>query len=358
MIENERSRSDRTLGSNPGSGDAKLAEKDRKPSMNRDIEEANRVLDIEAKAILALKSRLGADFVKAIDVLAACEGKVVVTGMGKSGHVGRKIASTMASTGTAAVFLHPAESSHGDLGVVAIRDVIIAISNGGETPELQDILRFAARKGIPVIAVTGNPKSSLARASEVCLDITVAEEACPLGLAPTASSTATLALGDALAMCLLRRRGFREEDFAEYHPGGSLGRRLLTRVEDVMHAGAGLPLVGFESRMSEVIAMMTRKEAAGVAGVVDANGDLAGVITDGDIRRCLQKSHNPLDDVAKEVMSQSPKTVDAGELAEKALFMMEQFAIQTLFVVRRASESPKKPIGLVHLQDLLKARLR
>ena len=179
-----------------------------------------------------------------------------------------------------------------------------------------------------------------------------------MGLAPTASSTATLALGDALAMCLLKRRGFKEEDFAEYHPGGSLGRRLLTHVEDVMHSGEGLPIVQLQSGMRDVLGLMTRKEASGVAGVVDASGALIGVVTDGDIRRRLEKSHNPLEDSAKDIMSKNPKTVDAGELAEKALFMMEQFAIQTLFVVRKKSTNPNQPVGLLHLQDLLRAKLR
>lgn len=326
--------------------------------MMRDLEEAGRVLDIESRAIQTLKSRLGDTFIKSLDLILACEGKVIVTGMGKSGQIGRKIASTMASTGTPAVFLHPADSSHGDLGILSAKDVIIAISYGGETPELKDILHFAARKGIPVIACTGLVKSTLGQAATVILDISVAEEACPLKLAPTSSSTVTLALGDALAMCLLKRRGFKEEDFAEFHPGGKLGRRLLTRVEDVMHSGDGFPIVTPTTNMREVIAMMTRKEVRGVAGVVDATEGLIGVVTDGDIRRCLERSGSPLDAVAKDIMSQNPKTVDAGELAEKALFVMEQFSIQNLFVVRRASPCPKKPIGLLHLHDLLKANLR
>ena len=326
--------------------------------MIRDIEEATRVLDIEARAIDHIKGRLGDAFVKAVDILSSCEGKVVITGMGKSGHVGRKISSTMSSTGTPSVFLHPAESSHGDLGVVSPKDVIIAISYGGETPELQDVLRFSARKGIPLVAMTGKVGSTLGVAANVVLDVSIEVEACPLGLAPTASSTATLALGDALAMCLLKRRGFKEEDFAEYHPGGSLGRRLLTRVEDVMHTGESLPVVQLNTGMREVLALMTRKEVRGVAGVVDATGALAGVITDGDLRRRLEKSHNPLEDVAKDLMSKNPKTVDASELAEKALFMMEQFSIQSLFVVRRASSPSQRPVGLLHLQDLIKAKLR
>ena len=290
-------------------------------------------------------------------MLAGCTGKVIVTGIGKSGQVGRKIASTMSSTGTPALFLHPAESSHGDLGVVAANDAILAISYGGETPELQDLIRFAARKGIRMAVITGKASSSLGRAAEVVLDASVDEEACPLGLAPTASSTAALAMGDALAMALLRRRGFREEDFAEYHPGGSLGRRLLTRVEDVMHKGDALPLVKPDAPMRDVLALMTQREVRGVAGVLEQDR-LIGVITDGDVRRRLEKTLNPLEDSAQDLMSRHPKTVDALELAEKALFMMEQFSIQSLFVVQRDSESPGKPVGLLHLQDLLRARIR
>jgi arabinose-5-phosphate isomerase len=349
--------------------------------MINDLEEAGRVLDIESQAIQSLKSRLGAPFIQALDLLQACTGKVVITGMGKSGQIGRKIASTMASTGSPAMFLHPAESSHGDLGVVATNDVVFAISLGGETPELKDIVRYAVRKGIPLIACTGNLKSTLAQAAQVVLDISVNLEACPLGLAPTASSTVTLALGDALAMCLVKRKGFREEDFAEYHPGGSLGRRLLTRVEDVMHTGDAVALVNESTNMREVLALMTNKEVRGVAGVIESmpdalsssaaasgsgspsgrqieSGNLIGIITDGDIRRRLEKSRNPLEDLAGDIMSRNPKTVDASELAEKALFMMEQFGIQTLFVVRRSSGHPIRPIGLLHLQDLLRAKLR
>ena len=323
-----------------------------------DIEQGSRVLEIEARAIDHLRKKLDQSFVKAVDVLEACKGKVVITGMGKSGHVGRKIASTMSSTGTPAVFLHPAESSHGDLGMIANDDVIIAISYGGEAHELQDILKYTARKGIPLIGITGKPQSTLSKSATVFLDVGIEEEACPLGLAPTASSTATLALGDALAMCLIKRRGFKEEDFAEFHPGGSLGRRLLTRVEDVMHGGDTLPIVKGETGMREVLSAMTKKDVRGVAGVVDDKGALVGVITDGDIRRCLEKSHNPLGDSAQDIMSKNPKTVDASELAEKALFMMEEFAIQSLFVVRRSSAQPTYPVGLLHLQDLLKAKLR
>lgn len=325
---------------------------------HNDLAEGARVLEIEARSIDYLRSKLDQSFVKALDLLQACTGKVVVTGMGKSGHVGRKIASTMTSTGTPAVFLHPAESSHGDMGMIASNDVVIAISYGGETPELLDVLKFVARKGIPLVAMTGKMQSTLGRAGTVTLDVGVDKEACPMGLAPTASSTVTLALGDALAMTLIKRRGFKEEDFAEYHPGGSLGRRLTTHVADVMHTGEALPVVGLSTGMKDVLSVMTKKEVRGVAGVTDEKGSLVGVITDGDIRRCLEKSHNPLQDTAQNIMSKTPKTVDASELAEKALFMMEQFSIQSLFVVNRDSHQPTHPVGLLHLQDLLKAKLR
>lgn len=326
--------------------------------MHKDLEEAARVLDIEMNAINDLKNRLNDSFVNAVDMIFNCTGKVIVTGMGKSGQIGRKISSTLSSTGTPSLFLHPAESSHGDLGLLTLGDLIIAISYGGETPELQDMVKFAARKNIPVILLTGSKSSSMAKVASVVLDIGVKIEACPLKLAPTASSTVTLALGDALAMALLKRRGFKEEDFAQFHPGGSLGRRLLTRVQDVMHSGESLAIVSETTAMREVLALMTQKEVRGVAGVVDASGALIGAITDGDIRRRLEKSHNPLADVAKDLMSQNPKTVEAEELAEKALFMMEQFRIQNLFVIKKDSDHSTKVLGILHLQDLLHAKLR
>jgi arabinose-5-phosphate isomerase len=278
--------------------------------------------------------------------------------MGKSGQIGRKFASTLTSTGRPAVFLHPAESSHGDLGLIDQSDIVVGISYAGETAELADVLRFCARKDVPVIAITGSADSTLAQAARVVLNISVKEEACPLGLAPTTSSTATLALTDALAMAVLRRRGLSESDFAELHPGGSLGRRLLTRVEDVMHTGDAVPLVRSETAMREVIGIMTRGEVRGVAGVIDAEGSLIGVITDGDIRRRLEKSLNPLEEKALDLMSRSPKLVDAAELAEKSAFMMEQFSIQFLFVVRSQSEQPRRPVGVLRLHDLLKHKLR
>lgn len=333
-------------------------EVERRGFEHQDVTEGQRCLEIEARALLRMRERLNGSFSQAVDIFANCQGKTIVTGIGKSGQVGRKIASTLSSTGTPALFLHPSEGSHGDLGVIGPADAILAISYGGETPELQDLIRFAARKGVRMVVITGKAGSSLGKAGDVVLDASVEEEACPLGLAPTASSTAALALGDALAMALLRRRGFREEDFAEFHPGGSLGRRLLTRVSDVMHEGDALPIVRPEAPMRDVLALMTSREVRGVAGVVDADDRLVGVLTDGDLRRRLEKSKNPLEDLAQDLMSRNPKTVDAGELAEKALFMMEQFSIQTLFVVDRSSASPSRPVGLLHLQDLLRARIR
>lgn len=319
------------------------------------LEEAIRVLDIEAKSILDLKERINGDFEKAVDLICECPGKVVVAGMGKSGHIGRKIAATLSSTGTPSLFLHPAESSHGDLGVVSQGDCLIVISYGGGSQELQDLLTYVTRKGLPMIAMTGNTESQLAQTATVCLNVGVAEEACPLKLAPTSSSTATLAMGDALAMAALKKKGFQEEDFAEFHPGGKLGRRLLTRVKDIMHNNGGLPVVNESSSMKDVVSIMTGSDVRGVAGVVDAQGFLIGVVTDGDIRRHLEKNKNPLEAQVAELMSVQPKTIDQDELAVKALFLMEQFSIQSLFVV---DSNTKRPQGLIHLQDLIKAKIR
>lgn len=329
----------------------------------RELDDATRVLDIEARALDRMRERLQNEpqskaFVEAVNLIAACKGKVIVAGMGKSGLIGRKIAATLSSTGSPSFFLHPAESSHGDLGMVSSDDVVVAISYSGEVPELEALLRYVARKNIALIAVTGKVGSTLGKAGNVVLDVGVQEEACPMGLAPTASTTATLALGDALAIATLNRKGFQPEDFAEYHPGGSLGRRLLTRVGDVMHRGEALPIVSLDTPMRDVLAAMTQKEVRGVAGVIDENNLLVGIVTDGDLRRRLEKSLNPLDDKARDLMSRAPKTVDVHELAERALFMMEQFKIQTLFVVDRESKEPGRPVGLLHLQDLLQAKLR
>ncbi|MGE3974906.1 MAG: SIS domain-containing protein [Bdellovibrionales bacterium] len=320
--------------------------------------EAKRIFEVEAKAILELRDRLDESLTNAIEILSECKGKIVVTGMGKSGLIGRKIASTLSSTGSPAIFVHPAESSHGDLGAVSSEDTILALSYRGETPEMNHLLQYAIRKGLKVVSITGFPKSSLGEASNVVLDVSVREEACPLGLAPTASTTAALVMGDALAMGLLIKRGFKAEDFAEFHPGGSLGRRLLTRVKDLMHSGESVPLVDKSTSMREVLYKMTSRDVRGVAGVLDSTGGLVGIVTDGDIRRRLEKSHNPIDDKAEQLMSLNPKTIDQNELAERALFVMEQFSIQVLFVVDSNGANPKQPLGMLHLQDLLKAKVR
>jgi arabinose-5-phosphate isomerase len=319
-------------------------------------EEAKRVLAIEAQAVAALGPRIDDNFLAGVEIIYNCRGKVVTTGIGKSGIIARKLSSTFSSTGTPSVYLHPAESSHGDLGLIGDGDVIVVFSYRGEADELTAILNYAARKDLKVIAFTGSHESRLGRASHVILDCSVSTEACPLNLAPTASTTAALAMGDALAMAVLLKRGFKAEDFAEYHPGGSLGRKLL-RVRDVMHAGQALPLVGLDLPMLQVVSVMTAKEVRGTAGVVNASGELTGVITDGDLRRRLEKSQNPLEGVAKDIMTLNPKTIDADEMAEKALFIMEEFRIQILFVVDSQSASPKQPVGIIHLQDLLKNKV-
>jgi arabinose-5-phosphate isomerase len=316
------------------------------------IAQGIRVLEIESAAIDALKPRIDAEFARAIDLMHGISGKVVVTGMGKSGHIGTKIAATMASTGTPALFLHPAEGIHGDLGIVSRDDAIIAISNSGETGELLSILPSLKRLGVPIIALTGKADSTLGEAAEVFLDISVAEEACPLGLAPTASTTATLAMGDALAVALLDRKGFKEEDFALSHPGGALGRRLLMRVSDAMHSGEELPAVPPDTPMHEVIVEMTEKRF-GLTTVVDGSGALLGVISDGDLRRELRDGAGFLNATAEAVMSPHPKSIQAGALAAEAVELMERHAITSLVVVNDEGGLA----GLVHLHDLLKLGL-
>lgn len=317
-----------------------------------------KVLEIEAKSVLAMIDRVDADFARAVEVIRTCQGKLVTTGIGKSGQIARKLASTFSSTGTSAVYLHPAESSHGDLGLVANNDVVLALSYGGESAELAQVLAFCTRRGIPVIALTGKKDSSLGRAAQVVLNVHVPEEACPLGLAPTASTTASLAMGDALAMAVLEARGFSSLDFAEFHPGGSLGAKLLTRVKDLMHTGAAMPLVQKTTPMRDVFSIMTHREVRGVAGVVGPEGDLSGIITDGDIRRHLEKKQDPLSGNAGDLMNPNPRTIDQNELAEKAFFLMEQFKIQILFVLDASSKTPQRPVGVLNYQDLLSAKIR
>jgi len=323
------------------------------------IAHARRVLGIEAAAIAALAARLGDAFAAAIELMARCGGKVVVTGMGKSGHVCRKIAATLASTGTPAFFLHAGEALHGDLGMLERTDLVLAISNSGETQEILDLLPILKRLGLPVVAMTGGLDSTLARAADVVLDVAVGEEACPLGLAPTASTTATLAMGDALAVALLQHRGFRAEDFAALHPAGTLGRKLL-KVADVMHRGAELPRVRDNTPFKDTIVEMTSKRL-GLTGVVDAKGVLIGVITDGNIRRAFERlpdihratARDLMTHARRETMTGPPKTIDAEALAAKALAVMEQHTITSLFVV----DGDGRPTGVVHLHDLLRARV-
>jgi arabinose-5-phosphate isomerase len=320
-------------------------------------EHAKKVLAIEAQAVAALNSRIDDQFVQAVEAIYQCHGKLITTGIGKSGIIARKLASTFSSTGTPAVFLHPSESAHGDMGLMTADDVVLALSYRGEADELTAILNYASRKGIKIIALTGSQDSRLGRSANFVIDCSVSIEACPLNLAPTASTTAALAMGDALAMSVLIKRGFQAEDFAEYHPGGSLGRKLV-KIRDVMHSGDALPIVNIGTPMKVVISIMTAKEVRGAAGVLNEKEELVGVITDGDLRRRLEKELNPLEGVAKEIMTLNPKTIDAEEIAEKALFIMEEFRIQMLFVTDSHSDKPKKPVGIIHLQDLLKFKIR
>jgi arabinose-5-phosphate isomerase len=316
------------------------------------LETAKRVLRIEADAILALLPRINGGFTRAVEIILACQGKVVVTGMGKSGLICQKIAATMASTGTPTFFLHPAEGIHGDLGMLAKGDVVIAISNSGETEEVCRILPVIKRMGLPLVTMSGNPKSTLGIAGDVHLDISVSEEACPLGLAPTASTTATLAMGDALAVALLEQRGFKEEDFALFHPGGALGKRLLLRVEDLMHTGDDLPMVSQDTPVKEALFEITTKKL-GITGVADEDGNLVGVFTDGDLRRSMGVGIDVLMHPIGEVMSTNPKRILRSNLAAKALQKMEEFSITSLFVFE--DDTAQKPIAIVHLHDLLKA---
>lgn len=316
------------------------------------LDAARKLIAAEAKAVAALADRLDSSFEQAVRMILASRGRVVVTGMGKSGLVGQKIASTMASTGTPAFFLHPAEGIHGDLGMIMAGDVVIGISNSGETEELLRILPVIKRLGAGLIAMSGNPASNLARSSDLFLDVSVKEEACPLGLAPTSSTTATLAMGDALAVALLVERGFRAEDFAIFHPGGALGKKLLLRVEDLMHRGDAVPLVRETTLMKDALFMITSK-GLGVTGVVDASGNLSGVITDGDLRRALERGEDILLSSAGSMMHRNPKRILMRELAAAALQLMERHAITTLFVFE--TEQDRVPRGIVHLHDILKA---
>ena len=316
------------------------------------LDEAKKVLRIEAEAIMALEQRLGAEFEAAVRLVLACEGRLVITGMGKSGLICQKIAATLASTGTPSFFLHPAEGIHGDLGMLARGDVVLAVSNSGETEEVTRILPVIKRMGLPLITMSGKSTSTLAKAGDVFLDISIKEEACPLGLAPTASTTVTLAMGDALAVALLLEKGFREEDFALFHPGGALGKRLFTRVDSLKHTESAVPPVSVDTTLKEALFEITGKKL-GVTGVTDASGVLVGVFTDGDLRRVLADGTHLLERPIGEVMHPNPKRICSFNLAAKALQVMETHKITTLFVF--AGEEDRVPVGVLHLHDLLQA---
>lgn len=313
------------------------------------IEKAKRVLTIEAEAVAALRDRINGSFVKAVELIYLCKGKVVVTGVGKSGLIGQKIASTLASTGTPSFFMHPSEGLHGDLGMLSRGDLVIAISNSGESEEVSQILPVVKRLGLPLIAMSGNMNSTLAKSGDVVLDVSVKEEACPLGLAPTASTTATLAMGDALAISVLDKRGFEKEDFALLHPGGSLGKSLILRVSDIMHSGDAIPLVNEKTLMREALFEITSKRF-GITGVVDNRGTLTGAITDGDLRRAIEKGMDIMSQKAVDLMTSSPKRIEVDALAAEALQKMEKHSITAMFVM-----NSDRVAGIVHLHDLLKA---
>lgn len=311
---------------------------------------AKRVLQTEAEAVSALTEKLNSDFERAVEIIFNSKGRVVVTGMGKSGLVGKKIAATLSSTGTPAFFLHPAEASHGDLGMVTSEDVIIAISNSGETEELINLIPFLKRFNVSLITMTGNPESTLSRAADVTLDVSVKEEACPMGIVPTASTTATMAMGDALAVALLIKRGFNEEDFAFFHPGGSLGKKLFIRVKDLMHSGDALPIITPEKSMIQAVMEISSKRL-GVAAIVDADKKILGIITDGDIRRGIEKWGKSFFDMkARDVMTLNPKTISEDELAVKALSIMQGRSITSLLV----PDEEGKIKGIIHIHDILK----
>jgi len=311
------------------------------------LDTARRVLRIEAEALGELLQRLDASFERAVELLLACKGRVVIIGMGKSGLIGRKIAATFSSTGSPSVFLHPAEAVHGDLGMLMREDVVMAVSYGGETEEIVALLETIKRLGLRMIALSGHPKSTIALASDVVLDVSVKEEACSLNLAPTASTTAAMAMGDALAVSLLERRGFSPGDFAALHPGGRLGKKLL-RVENLMHSGENLPRVPATTKMPDVIYEISKK-GLGMTTVVDSEGRLAGILTDGDLRRLMQqRGAATMELVVGDCMNKAPQTLAPGELAGSALRIMEERHITSLVVV----DGARKPLGVVHLHDL------
>ncbi|MBP3062477.1 KpsF/GutQ family sugar-phosphate isomerase [Pseudomonas chengduensis] len=314
------------------------------------IDSAQRTIRLELEAVQELLPRIDADFIKACELILSCKGRVVVVGMGKSGHIGNKIAATLASTGTTSFFVHPAEASHGDMGMITKDDIVLALSNSGSTAEIVTLLPLIKRLGIRLISMTGNPDSPLAKAAEVNLDARVSQEACPLNLAPTSSTTASLVLGDALAIALLEARGFTAEDFAFSHPGGALGRRLLLKVENVMHSGESLPQVKRGTSLRDALLEMTQK-GLGMTVVMEDDGRLAGIFTDGDLRRTLDKGIDVRQALIDEVMTPHGKTARAEMLAAEALKIMEDHKISALVVV----DDQDKPVGALNMHDLLRA---
>lgn len=323
-----------------------------KPALPQALALARQVLEIEARGIVALIDRLDQQFLRAVELILHCRGRVVVSGIGKSGHIARKIASTLASTGTPAFFVHPAEASHGDLGMVTREDVLIALSNSGESAELLTIVPILKRQGAKLISITGNPRSSLAVEADVHLDATVAEEACPLGLAPTASTTAALALGDALAVVLLDARGFGIEDFARSHPGGALGRKLLTHVRDVMRTGDAMPVVSENATFPQAILEMSKK-GMGMTAVLNTRQRVVGIFTDGDLRRALEKITDLRSVMVAQVMTPNPRTIAPDRLAVEAVEMMESHKINQLLVV----DADQRLIGALNMHDLFRAKV-
>ncbi len=322
------------------------------PASARALELGREVILIEAAAVQALARRLDGTFLRAMDIIIGSKGRVIVSGMGKSGHIARKIASTLSSTGTPAYFVHPAEASHGDLGMITREDVFIALSNSGESEELLTIVPVIKRQGAHLICLTGNPQSRLAQAADVHLDTAVEKEACPLGLAPTASTTAALAMGDALAVALLDAKGFAENDFARSHPGGSLGRRLLTHVSDIMHTGERIPAVPQDALLSEAVLEISRK-GLGMTAIVDGQRRMLGIFTDGDLRRTLEKKLEFTSTPVSAVMTSRPRTIAANALAAEAVQIMEQCKISQMLVV----DAENRLVGALNMHDLLNAKV-
>jgi len=320
--------------------------------MNSLIEKGKNVIRIEADAVAALEARIDENFLRAVETVYACKGRVVVTGMGKSGIIARKIVATLNSTGTPAIFLHPSDAVHGDLGMVRLEDVVVCLSKSGDTPELQNLLPIFKRIGVPIICLVGNKTSKLAQMADITLDVGVKEEACPFDLAPTSSTTAAIAMGDALAMTLLEKRNFTVEEFAMYHPGGNLGKRLLLKIEELMVKGDSVPKVKKDIPVRDAILEITSKRL-GATCVIDNDGKLVGIVTDGDLRRLLQKTTDVAHITTEMVMTRHPKTIAPNMLAAVALQEMEAHNITQLVVV----DESRRPIGMVHIHELVKAGL-